>query len=249
MHRRGGAGTDREPEVERERRPEVLVVTSDIARGEALASYLRERELAVDVKPRADAAFASLPLGWHPDAVLIDESAPPLGGRSFCRCARDSGHDFAILVLSDVDDPLEQVLCLEMGADDYLRADAPLRLVWTRLKAVLRRVLPAMRRREPDETMRRGALFLDRRRLRLEVRDRAVALTTAEFTCLWTLAENSGRVVSREALSAALGRPSGGPESRAVDTQIFRLRRKLSGVEPDANRIRSVRPAGYLLAP
>jgi DNA-binding response OmpR family regulator len=136
-----------------------------------------------------------------------------------------------------------------MGADDYVPASAPQRLLWTRLKVVLRRALSGVAGSEPAATLRCGALVLDRRSLHVRLGDRSALLTHSEFACLWLLLQRAGSTVSRDELTAAFGPLQRGPESRAVDTQIFRLRRKLRGVEPDRERIRSVRPVGYLFAP
>jgi DNA-binding response OmpR family regulator len=228
-------------------KPGVVIVTADAVRGLALAAYLDERELDATCETRGDEAFAALGTRT-PDAVLIDDQAPRMAGREFCRAARDAGHAFAIVVMARSDDLLDQVLCLEMGADDYVPADAPCRLLWTRLKVVLRRVLPPPR--APEATaLRCGGFLFDRAAMCMRAGGGEVPLTPAEAACLGLLIQRAGSVVTREELHATLGPAPRDPASRAVDTQIFRLRRKLEGVEPGANRIRSVRPIGYLLAP
>jgi len=228
-------------------KPEVVIVTADAGRGLALAAYLDERELDTTCEARGDEAFAALG-ARTPDAVLIDDQAPRMAGREFCRAARDAGHAFAIVVMGRGDDLFDQLLCLEMGADDYVPADAPCRLLWTRLKVVLRRVLPAARATEAA-TLRCGTFHLDPGAMCMRAGGGEVMLTPAEAACLGLLMQRAGSVVSREELLATMGPAPRDPASRAVDTQIFRLRRKLEGVEPGGNRIRSVRPIGYLLAP
>lgn len=237
--------------MESQAKPEVLIVTADAARAASLAAYLAQQQVEITCEPRGDEAFASL-RRHEPDAVLIDDGAPNMAGREFCRAAREAGLGLAIVVMGGSDDPLDQVLCLEMGADDYVAGHAPWRLLWARLKVALRRGVPRGRDTPCAHTLRHGDFILDRRALEMRVQDRRVPLTPTEFGCLWLLVERAGTVVSRAELRDVLcpgqaAHTAAG--SRAVDTQIFRLRRKLGAVDPDRNRIRSVRPLGYLLTP
>ena len=234
--------------MDAEGKPEVLIVTADAGRAASLAAYLAQQQVDITCEPRGDEAFASL-RRHEPDAVLIDDGATAMAGREFCRAAREAGLGLAIVVMGRSDDPLDQVLCLEMGADDYVAAHAPWRLLWARLKIALRRAMPPGNGTGNVHTLRHGDFILDRRSLEMRVHGQRVGLTPTEFGCLWLLVERAGTVVSRAELREALGPGATEPGSRAVDTQIFRLRRKLGAVDPDTNRIKSVRPFGYLLTP
>ena len=224
---------------------EVLVVSGEIERARELAGHLSQQLAAVRWELRGDVAYAGLARNI-PDLVLIDADAAGLPGRDFCRAARDAGHALPIVVMARSDDPMEHVLCLELGADDFIAGPVPWRLLWARLKAILRRATGGQGADADGQTLRIGAFALDRRALELRLHGSTVALTPTEFGCLWLLATRAGRVVSR----AELWHVSANSGSvRAVDSQICRLRRKLDRADPAASPIRSVRLLGYLFSP
>lgn len=224
--------------------PEVLIVGNDAALAREMGDYLAQQPVAVRWVARGDVAYEGLSRRV-PDLVIIDADAVGLAGRDFCRAARDAGLAVPIVVTARCDDPMEHVLCLELGADDFVAGPVPWRLLWARLKAILRRC-PARDAPSHAQLLEVGGFALDRRALELRLHGRSVPLTPTEFACLWLLAERAGNVVSR----AELGRATASTSSeRAVDSQICRLRRKLDRADPTASRIRSVRLLGYLFSP
>lgn len=142
---------------------------------------------------------------------------------------------------------IDQVLALEMGADDVIEADVPAPVVAARLRALWRRST-TMAATEPER--------LDFGRLQLSLRERAVCLgderiglTECEFEVLWLLAVNAGQAVSRHEL---LQRLRGLPYQRidrSIDCRVFRVRAKLRDGRGPAQRIRTVRNCGYLFSP
>jgi DNA-binding response OmpR family regulator len=224
--------------------PAVLIVGFPPERASALAAYFAREGASAECLAQGDEALRRL-AGRSTTLALVASSAPGLDARSFCRALREAGGTGPVVVVGREEDLFEHVLCLELGADDYVAADTPERLLWARLKALLRRAGASL----DTGVLRVGTLELDRRALLLRGPCEAVRLTLTEFKCIWLLAQRAGEVVSRSDLRLAVGAASpGAGHPRTVDSQICRLRRKLGRAERAANRIRSVRQVGYLFS-
>lgn len=145
---------------------------------------------------------------------------------------------------------LDQVLALEMGADDVVDNMLPAAVVAARLRRLWRRqTVPADAVTAMPEELRFGALALRRRERRATLRDKAVALTDSEFELLWLLALQAGRVVPRRQLVAQLRGLDYERHDRSIDCRVYRIRRKLGDDDPACQRVRTVRNRGYLFAP
>ncbi len=227
--------------------PLVLLVGDDPQRTGRVQEWLSRLPVAVAREPRLEAALEAV-AGLAPALVVVEAGAPGAGAQDFCRRLRAAGHGAPVVVLAADDDPVERVVCLELGADACLPGDVAPRLLWAQARALLRRAgAPAPL--AGDQELRCGALVLDRRSLAAVVRGRGVCLTPHEFDCAWLLAERAGTVVSRAEFRGAMDRGGGGEiRDRTVDSCLSRLRRKLASVDPDPRRIRSVRSRGYLFS-
>jgi len=235
---------------EPEPRPLVLLVGGDAARARRLGDYLARHPLAVVREARGDTALARA-CAIGASVVVIESDAPGLAATEFCRRLRAGGAGAAVVVLAANDDVVEQVVCLELGADACLPRDVPGRLLWAQLKALLRRApARAPAGAGPYSDLRAGTLVLDHRALAARAGERRVELTPHEFDCAWLLAREAGAIVSRAALREAMCRGAPGSiRDRTVDACISRLRRKLLALDGCARRIRSVHGRGYLLDP
>lgn len=226
-----------------------LLVEPDAERADQIAAYLERQHVSVRREARGDAAFAALG-EQAPGIVIMAASAPGLNAQDFCRRLRGEGSALPLLVTTDRVDLFDHIVCLELGADDYVASDIPPRLLWARVKSLLRRssAQPAV---PPHGEIASGDLVLDRRALEARLHGVPVKLTLHEFHCVWALAEQAGSVVSREEISRTVNERCGGDpiRGRSVDTQISRLRRKLETVDPNFHRIRSVRARGYMFCP
>ena len=192
----------------------------------------------------------SLKATLRPHVVLMDLTLSDMSGIALLRrlaVARDCG----IIVISAVDDEADRIVSLELGADDYMAEPLGLRELVARIRAVHRRVSI----RPGARTVPQAASALHIGPIRINVGHRAVhtadgqrlALTSAEFTVLKTLANAAGAAVSRDKLSqAALGRPWRA-EDRSVDQLVFNLRQKLPANEGGDALIQSIRGSGYWL--
>jgi two-component system response regulator RstA len=140
---------------------------------------------------------------------------------------------------------LDQVLALEMGADDAIDARTSAPVVAARLRALWRRGAPAQP--APVDRLAFGGLALHLRERRVQLGSERIVLTECEFEVLWLLAAQAGRAVSRTEL---LERLRGLPYQRidrSIDCRIYRIRAKLG--DACAQRIRTVRNCGYLFSP
>jgi len=224
-------------------RPNVLVVDDD---GE-LAALLAERlaqegwlvETALTGGDGARAISKRLP-----DVILLDVMLPDASGWDLCRQWRSQHPALGILMLTARGDPMERVLGLEIGADDYLSKPFELRELVARLRALLRRQAPG---RADAAVLRCGTLNIDLLKREVRAGEQAVALTTAEFKLLVALARSPGRPLSRDELNEAIQPGRYKPQDRTVDVQVARLRRKLRAASPGTDWIDTVRGEGYTL--
>ena len=182
--------------------------------------------------------------------VLVDLELPDTNGVSLIGWLSQE-RDCGIIVVSGRSEETERVVGLELGADDYIAKPVQLREMVARIRAVHRRIQarpPPCPPRAPGSMQRVGAFRVDlQRRLVLDVADRPVALTAAEFAALQSLLAAEGVAVSRERLSEAALRRPWRPEDRSIDQLIFSLRRKLADDDRGQRLIQSVRGAGYVL--
>ena len=186
------------------------------------------------------------------DLVVLDLNLPNEDGLRLCRDLR-AGSSLPVIMLTARGEPIDRILGLEMGADDYVPKPFEPRELVARIRNVLRR-RPGSRLDEVGEglaapRLRFAGRVLDLQRRRLEnERGQIVMLSGAEFRFLKAFAEHPNRVFSREQLA----RIGAGREiesvDRAVDLQISRLRSKLGDDARAPDLIKTVRSEGYVLA-
>lgn len=228
---------------------QILIVEDDAKLARLIQEFLRKEGFAVEIEPRGDLAPARI-LSENPDLVLLDLMLPGMDGLSICREVRPR-YDRAIIMLTARGEEVDEVVGLELGADDYVIKPVRPRALLARINTLLRRA-PAVSASEetPDEPARIqiGALAVDAANRTVHLGDAPVELTTAEFDLLWFLAQNAGQVVSRERIYAEVRGIEYDGIDRSVDLRVARLRRKLGDTGKQPRRIKSVRGAGYLLA-
>lgn len=190
------------------------------------------------------------------DVLVLDVMMPGEDGLALCRRLRAQGETIPILMLTARGDPVDRIVGLEMGADDYLPKPFNPRELLARIQALVRRqrMLGAHAGPAPaQERVRFGAftLHIGERRLEREAEGvkEPVPLTTGEFALLQAMAQNPNRPLGRERLiELAHGRDHEATD-RSIDVQIMRLRKLL---EPDAaqpRHIRTVWGVGYVFVP
>ena len=214
----------------------VLVVDDDLALAEMLGIVLRNEGLEVTHVADGSEAVAAFRES-RPDLVLLDVMLPGLDGMEVCRRIRaESG--VPIVMLTARTDPVDVVLGLEAGADDYVTKPFEPAILAARLRAVLRRVA----RHDASPVLRAGELEIDRDGMEVRISGAPVALTPTEYRLLLELAENRGTVLSRERLLEDVWGYVWSGDTRLVDMHVGRLRAKIG-----ADAIETVRGAGYKL--
>lgn len=174
--------------------------------------------------------------------VVLDVMLPGLDGFEVCRRLRAEGNDVPIIMLTARDEDIDKILGLELGADDYLTKPFNPRELVARVKAILRRQERAIR--PGSEVVRIGDLIIDAAGHDVSVGGAPLILRAQEFDLLVTLAENHGRVLSREKLlQLAWGFDYFG-QTRTVDVHVGHLRRKLAH---SSVTIETVTGVGYKL--
>lgn len=177
------------------------------------------------------------------DAIILDLMLPDADGLDLCRRLRGVS-DLPILMLTARGEPMDRVIGLEVGADDYLGKPFEPRELQARLRAILRRKgAPAK-----SEMLRFGRLEIDKgaRVVRVDGAERTI--TSYQFALLLALAERAGRVLSRDALMDLLKGEKLEAFDRSVDVHISRIRAVLEDDPKRPRRILTVRGAGYVFA-
>jgi phosphate regulon transcriptional regulator PhoB len=181
-----------------------------------------------------------------PALLILDLMMPAIPGMEVCRMIRrqEATAGLPIIMLTAKSDPVDRILGLEVGADDYLAKPFHVRELIARVRAVLRRTEPPPEGALP-ESLAVGGLIIDSASCRVTVDGRPAALSSREFKLLQFLIRHPGRVYSRNQLLDRVWGDEAFVEPRTVDVHISRLR---SAIEPDRENPRyilTVRGLGY----
>jgi len=239
-----------------ETRARVLLVEDDARLADLVGEYLTENGFDVSFEARGDTAVERI-IDDNPDLVVLDLMLPGLDGLEVCRRVR-SDFDGGILMLTARGDEIDEVVGLEVGADDYLPKPVRPRLLLAHLTALLRRVRSAIAADEAawegaqpptgEGAIKVGPLAIDPRTRNATMRGEVLDLTTAEFDLLLLLAQNAGEVMTRDQIYLDLRGIEYDGLDRSVDLRVTRLRRKLGDDARNPELLKSVRGVGYLLA-
>ena len=221
----------------------ILIADDDRALCSLLAEYLQREGFDVDLAHDGEAALARLQhAAQRPDLLILDVMMPGRDGLETLRELRMK-HRLPVIMLSARGEPVDRVVGLELGADDYLAKPCLPRELLARIRAQLRRNVPGTATGE----LQVGALRLLPGERRALVGERELSLTGAEFQLLLALAQRAGELVDKAALTRlALGRELERYD-RSIDVHVSRLRHKLAEASARAPRIDAVRGAGYVL--
>jgi len=203
-----------------------------------LANLLREQDFVVDHVIDGDAADRLLQQ-TRCDVVLLDLNIPGLSGKGVLRRLRARRDDVPVLVLTATESLDQKVMCLEMGADDYLVKPVEVRELVARIKALVRRQVPGK-----TNDIACGDLHYDLRTRQFTLAGAELALPPRERTLLETLMLKVGSTVAKQNLIDAIFSLEDEPSVDAVDLYVHRLRRKL---EASQATIITLRGVGYLL--
>ncbi|MCE5364980.1 winged helix-turn-helix domain-containing protein [Pseudomonas anguilliseptica] len=224
----------------------ILIVEDDQRLAELTREYLQGNGLNVSIEMDGALAAARI-LQEQPDLVILDLMLPGEDGLSICRKVRGQ-YDGPILMLTARTDDMDQVLGLEMGADDYVCKPVRPRVLLARIRALLRRHEGSSEAQAPSERRRLqfGQLVIDSSMREAWLGEQSIELTSAEFDLLWLLTSNAGRILSREEIFNALRGIEYDGQDRSIDVRISRIRPKIGDDPMHPRLIKTVRSKGYL---
>jgi DNA-binding response OmpR family regulator len=220
----------------------ILLIEDDSRLAAMVAEYLGEAGYRVAIAATGRAGLERLGREVF-DATVLDLMLPDMDGLEVCRALR-ARSPLPVLMLTARGDAADRIVGLEMGADDYLPKPFEPRELLARLRAILRRGGADRNAAE----LRFGRLEIDRdaRLARIDGAERS--LTSYQFELLVALAENAGRVLSREALMDLVKGEPLEAFDRSIDVQVSRIRQAIEDDPKKPRRIVTVRGAGYVFA-
>ena len=231
--------------------PRILIVEDDERLAQLTQDYLINNGYQVQVEHHGGEAISVIAT-WQPDLIILDVMLPGEDGLSICQKIRSHYQGYIMMLTARTDD-IDQVLGLEMGADDYICKPVQPRLLLARVKAALRSKSnldgskdSGASHRAHNQRFHFGELVVDNAMREVQLRQQQVELTSAEFDLLWLLVSNAGRILSREEIFNALRGIDYDGQDRSIDVRVSRIRPKI-GDDPDHPRlIKTVRSRGYL---
>lgn len=226
----------------------ILIVEDDERLATLTQDYLVSNGLSVTVEGDGSRAIERIK-NEQPDLVVLDLMLPGEDGLAVCRIVRPH-YKGPILMLTARTEDLDQVLGLEMGADDYVAKPVRPRVLLARIRALLRRVKDQGAESESENKaanrLNFGNLVVDSAMREAWLNGESIDLTSAEFDLLWLLSSNAGRVLTREEIFNNLRGIEYDGQDRSFDVRISRIRPKIGDDPMNPKRIKTVRSKGYL---
>lgn len=220
----------------------ILLVEDDQRLAALVQSFLLQQGFEVRLENNGLAVEAAC-REFQPQLIVLDLMLPGMDGFAICRTIRPWFKN-PILMLTAKEGDIDQVLGLELGADDYVIKPVEPRVLLARIHALLRRSQPAGNQETTE--LEFGQLKLSQSAREAYFAGQLVELTSYEFDLLWMLAKNAGQTVRREAIhKQIIGREYDGLD-RTVDVRVSHLRRKLGDNADTPFRIKTVWGKGYL---
>ena len=224
----------------------LLLIDDDARLTAMIGDYLRGNSYQVDTAGSLSAGRERLKTGGY-DALVLDLMLPDGDGLDLTRELRADPRlkRLPLLMLTARGEPLDRVVGLELGADDYLPKPFEPRELLARVKALLRRAEPEA---SSDDVMRFGRLEIDLGARQARIDGKAADLTGHQFDLLVVLAQSAGRVLSRDQIMDALkGHPMEAFD-RSIDVHISRIRACIEDDPKNPKRVLTVRGSGYVFA-
>ena len=185
-----------------------------------------------------------------PDVILLDVMLPEMDGFEVCRTLRAEGNNVPIIMITAREEETDKVFGLDLGADDYITKPFSMRELLARVRTNMRRaasMLPAQPGSDAD-VIRAKDLVIDRARRSVSRNGHEIELTQREYELIKYLAENPGKVMSREELMSAVWQYDYFGDLRAVDVAVRRLREKVEDNPSEPQYVITKRGAGYYFA-
>jgi two-component system phosphate regulon response regulator PhoB len=226
-------------------KPQILIVEDEPALVAVLRYNLESADFLVEEARDGETALAKVN-EVQPDLILLDWMLPELSGLEVCRRLRrdKKTKNIPIIMLTARGEERDRVRGLEIGADDYISKPFSPSELLARIRAVLRRIRPAL----ADQLLTCGDLVMDLAAHRVTRNNREIHLGPTEYRLLRHFLEFPGRVLTRDQLLDAVWGHDVYVEQRTVDVHIRRLRKAINA-DGESDLIRTVRSAGYALDP
>ncbi|MCG6207769.1 response regulator [Rhodopseudomonas sp. HC1] len=238
--------------------PHIIVVDDEAPAREMVGDYLKMHGFVVTLCDGGKSLRAEIDIKV-PDLVVLDLNMPEEDGLSIIRDLK-AKTNVPVIMLTATASPIDRVVGLELGADDYVAKPCELRELMARIRSVLRRAAPKPAAEAPapaapakpasEQLVRFGTKWLDLEAQSLRDDDgNEHPLTASEFGLLKVFAANPKRVLSRERLLELANARDAEAFDRAVDLRIMRIRRKIELDPTKPAVIRTIRGGGYLFSP
>jgi DNA-binding response OmpR family regulator len=221
--------------------PHILIVEDDAPLAALMAQALTREGYTVTLEPRGDRAVGQIET-LRPQLVLLDLMLPGLDGVEVCKRARRS-YSGRIIMITAKESDADQILGLEVGADDYIVKPVPPKLLMARVKAHIRRAQQSEGLKIEVE-----GLTIDPSTRSASVAGKPLELTTSELDLLLYLAARPGQILSRQEIYLALRGIEHDGVDRSIDLRVSKIRSQLRAAGLSLNFIKTVHGKGYLFA-
>ena len=233
---------------------QLLMIEDDARLAQMVGEYLGQSGLQVTHRADGKSGLAQLQgpdAGPLPDLVILDLMLPDMDGLEVCRRIRSlQGHaaQVPVLMLTAKGDPMDRIIGLELGADDYLPKPFEPRELLARIRAILRRRTDGGGAAAATQVLRFGTLEIDRDARTVTVAGQLADLTSYQFDLLVALAERAGRVLTRDQIMEAVRGRELEAFDRSIDVHMGRIRAAIEADAKNPRRILTVRGVGYVFA-
>jgi DNA-binding response OmpR family regulator len=231
--------------------PTILIVEDDVELADWMKDYFSKKSFDVSVVYNGNDAIDYIH-SEQPDIVILDYMLPDIDGVDVCKAVRPNFSN-AILMVTARDEEIDEVLGLEMGADEYLTKPVRARALLTRIKKYLERqeTDAFLGGNQPTETqlgkaINYGNFKIDMQTMTVTLHGTVVETSTKEIELLWYLASHAGEVVYRTQLVKDLRGFDYDGFNRSIDLTVSRLRKKLGDTSSNPSRIKTIWGKGYL---
>ncbi len=233
---------------------QLLMIEDDARLAQMVGEYLGQSGLQVTHRADGKSGLAQLQgdaAGPLPDLVILDLMLPDMDGLEVCRRIRSlqgSAAQVPVLMLTAKGDPMDRIIGLELGADDYLPKPFEPRELLARIRAILRRRTDGAAAAAATQALRFGSLEIDRDARTVTVGGQPADLTSYQFDLLVALAERAGRVLTRDQIMEAVRGRELEAFDRSIDVHMGRIRAAIEADAKNPRRILTVRGVGYVFA-
>lgn len=221
----------------------VLLIEDDQKLAEMIKEYLGDSGFSVIIAGNGASGlvfYQDQPF----DIVILDLMLPDIDGLEICKTLQQSDNQTPILMLTAKGDPMDRVVGLELGADDYMPKPFEPRELLARIRAILRRG----KNTTSEHIKHFGRLALDTSSMSASLDGRQCNLTSYQFKLLQILSRNPGRVLTRDFLMNELQGNNFEAFDRSIDVHISRIRSEIEDDPKQPRRIITIRGVGYVFA-